>query len=497
MYLENINSSAYTYDNVGNIVSAARGSQTTTYEYDSMGQLTRVNDPAENATWLYAYDCGGNMTSKVKYAYTTGALGTPLLTIPYLYSDANWKDKLTSYNGVSITYDAIGNPLNDGTWNYQWEQGRRLWQMNKGEEGQSGNVFVDFAYNADGLRINKQVLSYDSDGNDSIVNTDYTLHGKNIVHMTRESDTMHFWYDAQNRPAIVNYNGTKYAYILNLQGDVVGIQNSAGTEVVRYTYDSWGKPISTTGTMAATLGFINPFRYRGYVYDEETGLYYLRSRYYNPEWNRFVNADSVVVRNCFAYCSDSPVSNVDITGNTEMRTSITDDQFNETVTQGMRNLLYNASDYYYISKSKNDDGGIDCIWAVNKALGKIIAKKVDAAWYYYAKKRQKRGKITDYEDLQPGDIVFSIDSRDKNYSTDINKIGKIDNIRKGHIGIVVLFDFGDGNGEVLAVFQSCSVELNETDWTALYYGDTGPNITALADKNGKSNWRFYIRLGGK
>ncbi|MDD3915483.1 MAG: RHS repeat-associated core domain-containing protein, partial [Bacteroidales bacterium] len=94
----------------------------------------------------------------------------------------------------------------------------------------------------------------------------------------------------------------------------VGIQNSAGTEVVRYTYDSWGKPISTTGTMAATLGFINPFRYRGYVYDEETGLYYLRSRYYNPEWNRFVNADSVMRGNLFSYCNSEPVKYADTNG---------------------------------------------------------------------------------------------------------------------------------------------------------------------------------------
>jgi YD repeat-containing protein len=78
---------------------------------------------------------------------------------------------------------------------------------------------------------------------------------------------LHFWYDAQNRPAIVQFNGTKYAYIQNLQGDIVGIVDSNGTEVVKYTYDAWGKVLSTTGSLAATLGTIQPFRYRGYVYD--------------------------------------------------------------------------------------------------------------------------------------------------------------------------------------------------------------------------------------
>ena len=85
-----------------------------------------MNDPHENATWVYNYDRGGNITSKVKYAYTTGTLGTAQQTIPYTYGDANWKDKLTAYNGKTITYDAIGNPLNDGERKYTWSAGRQL-----------------------------------------------------------------------------------------------------------------------------------------------------------------------------------------------------------------------------------------------------------------------------------------------------------------------------------------------------------------------------------
>ena len=67
------------------------------------------DDSHENATWICSSDRGGNIASKVKYAYTTGAVGTALETIPYVYGDSNWKDKLTSYNGQTITYDAIGN----------------------------------------------------------------------------------------------------------------------------------------------------------------------------------------------------------------------------------------------------------------------------------------------------------------------------------------------------------------------------------------------------
>ena len=80
--------------------------------------------------------------------------------------------------------------------------------------------------------------------------------------------------------------------------------DSTGTEVVKYTYDAWGKPLSTTGSLASTLGTVQPFRYRGYVYDVETGIYYLRSRYYTPIWKRFINADSMIKGNVFAYCNN-------------------------------------------------------------------------------------------------------------------------------------------------------------------------------------------------
>ena len=77
-----------------------------------------------------------------------------------------------------------------------------------------------------------------------------------------------------------------------LQGDVIALIDSNDKKGVEYRYDAWGRMLSKTGTMASTLGTLNPFRYRGYVYDEETGLYYLRSRYYNPERARFLNTDT-------------------------------------------------------------------------------------------------------------------------------------------------------------------------------------------------------------
>ena len=91
------------------------------------------------------------------------------------------------------------------------------------------------------------------------------------------------------------------------------------TEVVRYEYDAWGNPISTTGTLAGTIGKRNPFRYRGYYWDEETGMYYLESRYYDPEIRRFIRADSVVITslagtNLYMYCGNNPVNMTDPSG---------------------------------------------------------------------------------------------------------------------------------------------------------------------------------------
>ena len=113
--------------------------------------------------------------------------------------------------------------------------------------------------------------------------------------MTRESDELHFFYDAQNRPAVVAYNGVPYAYVKSLQGDVIAILDADGNVVVSYAYDAWGMPIGKSGTLAETLGTLNPFRYRGYVFDEETGFYYVSSRYYDPEIGRFISPDTTDV----------------------------------------------------------------------------------------------------------------------------------------------------------------------------------------------------------
>ena len=293
----------YGYDDNGNIASATLNGKWTGYTYDALGQLIQVNDHSDTrsgkngTTWKYAYDLGGNILKKERFAYADTT--NPLETVTYTYGDANWRDKLTAVNGNAIAYDAIGNPLNDGTWTYTWQNGRQLQKMQK------AGVTAEFVYNADGLRVQKTVNG---------VATKYTLHGKNIVHMTSGTDELHFFYDAQNRPAVVVYNGTVYAYVKSLQGDIVAILDENGNTVVSYGYDAWGAPLWCTGELAETLGKVQPFRYRGYVFDEETGLYYLRSRYYNAQRGRFVNADCIIKNNIYIYCNNAPISFYDVDG---------------------------------------------------------------------------------------------------------------------------------------------------------------------------------------
>ena len=119
-------------------------------------------------------------------------------------------------------------------------------------------------------------------------------------------------------------DGVDYYYRKNLQGNVIDIYDAAGNCVVTYAYDAWGKLLSVSGSLATSIGYYNPFRYRSYYYDVETGLYYLNSRYYDPEVGRWINADDIdclgvegefVSYNLFAYCLNNPVNRTDVNGN--------------------------------------------------------------------------------------------------------------------------------------------------------------------------------------
>ena len=142
-----------------------------------------------------------------------------------------------------------------------------------------------------------------------------------LLGQTKGSDAIVFLYDEKANKYGFDYNGAKYYYIFNVQGDVISILNQAGNQIVSYTYDAWGKVLSVDGSEASTIGQLNPIRYRGYYYDTETGFYYLQSRYYDPITRRFLNADGIVGANqdilsynLFAYCGNNPINYCDPSG---------------------------------------------------------------------------------------------------------------------------------------------------------------------------------------
>ena len=283
------------YDSNGRLVKILdSGSSTTTratYGYDQQGQLTSAT--VGGTSYTYTYDTAGNIQSKKVGSTTTN----------YTYGNSAWRDLLTAYNGGSITYSG-GNPTKyyDGS-TFTWTQGRRL------ATAKVGSTNISYTYDMAGVRSSKTVGS---------TKYDFTTLSGLVTRQTGGGKTIDFVYDENNQPLAMKYNNTLYYYVLNAQGDVVRIVNSSRSTVASYTYDPWGKIISSSGTLAD----INPLRYRGYYYDSETGFYYLQSRYYDPEIGRFINADSyastdatgLLSTNMFAYCENDPVNRSDPSG---------------------------------------------------------------------------------------------------------------------------------------------------------------------------------------
>ena len=319
----------YEYDANGNITKINRRDKTienSKYEtqqqfaYDELNQLIRADDLAKNCTEVYNYDNGGNILSTKVYPLTWGSLSgvTATDTTTYTYGDSNWKDKLTSYGDTPITYDAIGNPLTYKGFTLTWQNGRQLASM------QLMQMRIEFTYNVDGLRTSKKMTNVDLTHN-------YYYVGSRLQYETISDDTaLWYFYDADGNPSGIRYkghNGTvnDYYFVCNWRGDVIQIYNASGVLVGSYDYDAWGK-VTENATSADTQNITetNPIRYRGYYYDTETRLYYLKSRYYDPAVKRFVNSDDTDVlnvqcdlydKNLYSYCDNNPTMCKDSDGN--------------------------------------------------------------------------------------------------------------------------------------------------------------------------------------
>ena len=315
----------YEYDALGNIVTVKNSLDEVilSYEYDILGQLTRENNSYTGKTYTYSYDANGNILSASEYAYTLEAqiASEPTSTSTYTYGNASWKDQLTEYNGQQITYDEIGNPLSYLGYTFNWENVRNLTSI-------TGNgLTATYTYNSDGIRTGKTVNGTEHK---------YMLEGTKIVFEFYADTVLVYFYDETGTPIGMAYrnadtvdeNATHanqfdlYLFTKNLQGDIVGIYDENATLVASYVYDAWGNHTVTNYT-SENIGNINPFRYRGYYFDSETGFYYLNTRYYNPQLKRFINADSLNYLgangdmqsfNLYAYCSNNPILHVDPNG---------------------------------------------------------------------------------------------------------------------------------------------------------------------------------------
>ena len=289
----------YTYDANGNILSVS-GAQTVTYEYDDLGQLVWEKNATAGKAWNYTYDNGGNILSRTEYACSSnGTVSGSGTTTSYTYGDAEWGDLLTAYDGEAISYDGIGNPLSYRGWTMSWLGGRQLASMTKGSNT------LNFAYNESGLRTSKTVNG---------VAHSYVWQGSKLAADITDAYALYFHYDSSGEvigfTRTVNGTDTEYFYVKNLQGDILKVITATGTEAATYTYDAWGKLLTSSGDMAEA----NPIRYRGYYYDTETGLYYLKSRYYDPEVDRFISPDvfastgqGIFGTNMFTYCKNNSI----------------------------------------------------------------------------------------------------------------------------------------------------------------------------------------------
>jgi len=276
---------------------------TTLYTYDALGQLLTetVNGTVVNTM---TYDNYGNIQTKNGVEYT--------------YGDENWKDLLTGCGDQTITYDKQGNPTNYLGHTLTWEKGRQLKSFEKVVNGTK--KFFSYTYNANGIRTSKTV-----DG----IRHDFVLDGAKILSegwnfdetINTYRDILVPLYDNEESVCGIVYNNAPYYFHKNLQGDIIGIVDKNADVVARYTYDAWG--VCTVTQDSVGIAQINPFRYRGYYYDEEIGMYYLQSRYYDPEIGRFVNGDmpeistiggDILGHNLFAYCGNNVITNADVLG---------------------------------------------------------------------------------------------------------------------------------------------------------------------------------------
>jgi len=310
-YIVDNNEYSYEYDINGNITKVYFNSTISkVYIYDDYNELISEYNYDNNDYIEYTYNDSGNMISKVCKKISDDSL---ISQHTYSYNNNYWEDQLTSYDNENIEYDNIGNVIKIGNANLSWINGGELYQF----VDTQNNLSISYEYDENGVRESKIING---------IKTKYYLDQNHIIFEQTGNQLLYFLYDLDSVIGF-SYNNEIYYYIKNNQDDVIGIVNSLGEKIITYKYDSWGNVISIQDennnevTDHNNVGMINPFRYRSYYYDKETGLYYLKSRYYNPKWGRFISPDKFIGanqdifgNNLYLYVSNNPINNIDKDG---------------------------------------------------------------------------------------------------------------------------------------------------------------------------------------
>ena len=248
-----------------------------------------------------------------------------------------------------------------------------------------------YTYNEGGIRTSKTV------GEDT---TEFYLNGTNVVYQTDGTNDIYFFYDRNYEIVGFKYNGNNYFYVKNAMGDITDITDSSGAVVASYSYDPWGKVTSVSGSNLA-IANLNPFRYRSYYYDDDIGMYYLQSRYYNPEVGRFINCDDVnyigysdTARsyNAFTYCENNPINMKDPRGYSNINISISYIYTNFYFWSKGKDKTHFFLEIYTNRKFSDAELGIDYFFMFISVNSKNIVS-VDLTLYDSAKKAKKQKQI--------------------------------------------------------------------------------------------------------
>ena len=321
------------------------GSSETIYPYDKLGRLIKAEDKGRSRTWEYTYDAIGNITSSI-YTDKEGVHEDT-----YTYD----RDNLTRFNGEKVDGYKGGNPKIYLGNTLTWERGRQLMSVTPTKQKlrvKPEAPTVTFTYAYDGSRLSKTVGKTKKDPGTT---TEYILNGstilaQNTTYPSGEKETLNFYYSSDGKLLEIgnlknpsnddtkpkDIKETHYSVIRNAMGDVCALYTADGTLVGTYEYDPYGKLLSETSNHSYSdpdnILHKNPFRYRGYYYDQETKWYYLQSRYYDPQVKRFINADStdlltsdcadLMQYNLFMYCNGDPVNGDDPSGHFVITTTI-------------------------------------------------------------------------------------------------------------------------------------------------------------------------------